>query len=245
MIVGFLIAGVQKSGTTSLDGWLRQHPAVGMARDKELHYFDNEILFASAAPSDAIYHAAFDATPGVLIHGEATPIYSYWSDAPRRIWTYNPRMRLIIILRNPIERAWSHWKMACRLNAEELNFSEAIRCETERCRVALPLQHRMYSYVDRGFYSEQIRRLRRFFPDEQLLFLKSETVFHDPHASLRRVCRFLSVPERAFEIGPPLNHDEGKVAMLPADRRYLRDRLRDDIRQTESLLGWRCPDWLD
>ena len=245
MKVGFLIAGVQKGGTTSLDAWLRQHPAIGMARQKEVHFFDDEAAFAAGPPPDDAYHAAFDRAPGVTIHGEATPIYTYWADAPRRIWAYNPHMRFIVLLRNPVERAWSHWRMARRLREETLDFATAIRCETERCRVALPLQHRMYSYLDRGFYSEQIRRLRRFFPESQLLFLKSETLFRQPRATLARVCAFLSVPEWNFDIGPPLNEDTDPVTLQPVDRRYLLDRLRDDIRQTETLLGWQCPEWLD
>jgi hypothetical protein len=244
MKVGFLIAGVQKGGTTSLDSYLRQHPAIGMARRKEVHFFDDEKAFGQGTPSYDPYHAEFDTQNDVVIRGEATPIYTYWSEAPRRIWDYNARMRIIVLLRNPIERAWSHWKMTRKLGAEELDFSEAIRTETERCRAALPFQHAMFSYVDRGFYSEQIRRLRRFFPEEQLLFIKSEDFFRDAQSALHGICRFLSVGEMEFDVQEALNASPGYGAMQEADQEFLRDRFELDIRQTEALLDWQCADWL-
>lgn len=245
MKVGFLIAGVQKGGTTTLDGYLRQHPAIGMARRKEPHFFDDEAAFAAGDPDYQAYHDEFDPVSNASIFGEATPIYTWWHDAPRRIWAYNPRMRLIVLLRGPIQRAWSHWKMAVRLEAETLDFYTAIREEAERCRAALPLQHRMYSYLDRGFYSEQIRRLRRFFPEDQLLFLKSETFFAAPQATLDRICRFLSVAPLAFAPQDPANRDDSDALLSEEDRRFLRERFRHDIQETEALLGWQCPDWLD
>ena len=245
MKIDFLVAGVQKAGTTSLDAWLRQHSDIGMARRKEVHFFDNEEVFAQGTPDDALYHADWDADAHVLIRGEVTPITTYWADAPRRIWHYNPHMRLIVLLRNPIERAWSHWKMACKLGEEDLPFAEAIRRETERCRVALPFQHRMLSYIDRGFYSEQIRRLRRFFPNEQLLFIKSEGFRCDPQAGLTRICQFLAVPDMAFDVRQRLNASPDIGDIPPTDRRYLREVLAPDIRQTEALLGWQCPDWYE
>ncbi|MGB7755383.1 MAG: hypothetical protein WBL23_04905, partial [Salinisphaera sp.] len=98
-----------------------------------------------------------------IVFGEATPIYMYWHDAPRRMWEYNPNMKLIVVLRNPIDRAFSHWNMEKSRNAESLSFWDAIQNEEPRCKEALPYQHRTYSYVDRGFYLEQLRRLWRYF----------------------------------------------------------------------------------
>ena len=76
-------------------------------------------------------------------------------------------MRLIVILRNPIERAYSHWAMEHRRGNDPLPFNLALEQEDARCREALPLQHRVFSYVDRGFYSAQLRRLWRFFGESK------------------------------------------------------------------------------
>lgn len=164
---GFLICGTQKGGTSALDHYLRAHPEIGMAREKEVHYFDNDSHFLNAAPDYAAYHAAFSPAPSHKILGEATPIYMYWHEAPRRIQEYNPEIKLIVLLRNPVQRAFSHWNMERARNLETLSFQDAIQNETGRCRTALPGQHRIFSYVDRGFYMAQLRRLWSFFPGKR------------------------------------------------------------------------------
>ena len=151
MKVGFLIAGVQKGGTTSLHSYLRQHPQILMARPKEAHFFDDDEKFVAGVPNYSAYHRHFTFRLSASICGEATPIYLYWSDAMRRIWEYNPEMKIIALLRNPIERAWSHWRMETVRKADDAPFSIAIRRESERVREALPHQHRVYSYLYRVF----------------------------------------------------------------------------------------------
>ena len=89
-------------------------------------------------------------------------------------------MRLIVMLRNPIERAYSHWAMEHRRGNDPLPFASALEQEEARCRGALPLQHRVFSYVDRGFYSAQLRRLWRFFGRDQVLVLRQEELRLDP-----------------------------------------------------------------
>jgi len=191
--VDFLIAGVQKGGTSSLDAYLRQHPQIRMADSKEVHFFDEEAHFATGAPDYEVYHRNFGVKDSALIYGEATPIYFYWSDSMRRIWEYNRNIKIIVLLRNPVERAWSHWRMETNRGADSVPFAFAIRHETERTRVALPLQHRVYSYLDRGFYSEQIRRVRRVFDPTALLFIKSEEFFSAPSSIVERVLQFLKI----------------------------------------------------
>lgn len=150
----FLVVGAQKSGTTALDHFLRQHSSVEMAATKEAHFFDDEIVFSKSDVDYSFYYQYFALSANAQARGEVTPIYLYWDKAARRIWEYNPKIKLIAILRNPIERAFSHWNMERDRGAESLPFMQAIQSEAERCREALPLQHRVYSYLDRGFYSE-------------------------------------------------------------------------------------------
>ena len=99
----FLIAGMQKAGTTALHHFLSKHPEVFMPTRKELHFFDDEAIDWQAAPySD--YNDYFAAAPDWQTVGEATPIYTFWPTAMQRIACYNPGMRLIVLLRHPVGR---------------------------------------------------------------------------------------------------------------------------------------------
>ncbi len=239
--IGFLVVGTQKSGTSALDEYLRGHPEIGLANRKEVHFFDNEKAFASTIDYDN-YHQYFD-NRNRRIHGECTPIYMYWTPSMRRIYEYNQDMKIIAILRNPVERAFSHWNMERDRKAEIIDFSTAILNESERCREALPLQHRIYSYIDRGFYSEQIRRIWRFFPKEQTLFLKHEELRNYPHETLKKICHFLDVPPFQ-KIEPKTIHSRPYISQIEnKDRSYLINLFKNDINQIEQILDWNCSDW--
>jgi hypothetical protein len=242
--IGFLIAGAQRGGTGSLHRYLRQHPQIGMANTKEVHFFDSENQFAKHVPDYEAYHRHFSIKPSALIYGEATPIYLYWSDSIRRIWDYNPDMKIIALLRSPVQRAWSQWRMETARKAENVPFSIAIRKESERIREALPLQHRVYSYLDRGFYSEQIRRARRFFDARRLMFIKSEEFFAAPAKTVEAVLTFIGVQPATIDTSGIRNQSSGDVSLANEDRKFLVEAFRKDVEQVESLLGWDCRDWL-
>ena len=241
-LVDFLIAGTQKGGTTALFAYLQAHPEICLAKVKETHFFDIEKNFKRKRVNYADLHKHFTPRRGQLL-GEATPITMYWEAAPRRVWEYNPRMKFICLLRDPIERAFSQWNMYCELGFEELSFADALTQEAERCRAALPLQHRIYSYTDRGFYCEQIRRLWRFFPREQTLFLKTEDLRTRPQESLDRVFDFLGVRRQLVE-PQVVNAHSYTSEMDVAARSRLADLYECEIRQLERLLDWDCRDWL-
>ena len=131
-----------------------------MAKVKEVHLFDDDKTFARRSHDGyAEYHRQFAPTSTGQLLGEITPAYMYWNDAPRRIREYNPAMKLIAVLRNPITRAYSQWNMQRDAGAEQLPFWEALQAEAARLSASLPHQNRNASYVDRGFYSGQLRRL--------------------------------------------------------------------------------------
>lgn len=242
--MGFLIAGVQKGGTSSLYHYLRQHRQIVMSSVKEPHFFDDEEQFVGE-PDCRAYHALFRFQPRARIYGEATPIYLYWSNAMRRASHYNPSMKVIALLRNPIERAWSHWKMEVGRGSDHVPFSVAIREEAARCREALPLQHRVYSYVDRGFYSEQIARSRRFFAERNLLFIKSEDFFAAPEKTIETILAFLDVRPTVLDTSIIYNRSvRGDSSIADSDRRFLIEVFRKDVERVESMLGWNCRDWL-
>jgi len=242
--VDFMICGTQKGGTTALDSYLRRHRNICMAREKECHYFDNDACFEADVVNHDQYHALFTPGPETRIVGETTPIYMYWYDSPRRIWNYNSDCKIIVVLRNPIERAYSHWNMEKNRGEESLPFHEAILSERERCRVDLPRQHRVYSYVDRGFYLEQLRRLWFYFGFANVLVIKSELLRLEPLRELNRVCDFLGV-ERFGAIQPISAHaGEYAVPMNEEEKAFLRDVYRYEIPALEAMLGWDCSDWL-
>lgn len=242
MRVDFLIAGTQKGGTSALYDYLLGHPGLCLSDVKETHFFDTEAHFAGPSVDYLPLHAHFRPLPGQLL-GEATPITMYWADAPRRVWQYSPDVKLVCLLRNPVERAYSHWNMERDRDAETLSFGEAIRAEAERCRAALPLQHRVYSYADRGFYAEQLRRLWRFFPPARTLVLRSDDLRRDPQAALDRVHDFLGVSRRL--VAPRTVHARPYVSPMPAAiRDFLRATFQWDVRELGRLLGQDFSDWL-
>jgi hypothetical protein len=242
--VRFLIAGVQKGGTTALADYLRQHPDLFIPASKELHFFDNETVRWHNPHADyKSYHAAFQGAPPGSQWGEATPIYSYWWPAMPRIWAYNPGMRLILCLRHPVERAYSHWAMETGRHWDTLSFADAIATETERCRQALPHQHRVFSYLSRGFYSEQLRRLWQCFPKEQTLILRQEQLLADPASTLSQVHRFLGVEPLPPRQALSANSGRYSSPIDPELRARLQQHFDPEISQLEQLLGWDLSHW--
>ncbi len=245
MQVNFLVAGTQKGGTSAIDQYLRQHPELSMARRKEVHFFDREWHFTSSEVDYSIYHSYFDTDKSGCLYGEVTPIYMYWYRAPERVWNYNREMKWILILRNPIERAYSHWNMEHDRGREAVSFFDAICTERNRCRKALPYQDRRYSYVDRGFYVEQIRRIWHYFPMEQTLIFKSEELRHNLSTILNKISDFLEI-EPFPSNNPQVVHAREYLTQLSQNERdFLRHIYEFEVKQLERMLGWDCSNWLE
>ena len=241
MRVDFVIGGTQKGGTSALDSFLRQHPEICMPTTrKELHFFDRE----EENRDYKKYHRNFK--PKKKQHrviGEASPIYMYWETAPYRIWKYNPKMKWILALRNPVERAFSAWNMESKRDHEKLPFAEAIEKEAERCRMALPLQHRVYSYIDRGFYAHQVRRLFNIFGKENCLILLNEELRNDHQQTLRRVFEFLGADPSFVPPEASVFKQEYSDKIDNQLRSRLIDIFQFDIKQLEKLLGRDLSAW--
>jgi len=238
--VGFLIAGVQKAGTTALFDHLAEIPALELPAIKEAHFFDDEERVDWAAPDYAPYHALFGRPD--RIWGEATPIYIYWPNALERIRAYNPAMRLILIFRDPIERAWSHWKMEYARGSETEPFAWCIRDGRARMAEAVPYPgfHRVYSYVERGFYGRQLARVLSLFPREQLLLLGSDMLRCDPTATIRSVCAFLGISAPAGEIAAKVSRPAADIdyraTLSESDVIFLQRQFVDEVERF-GLLG--------
>jgi hypothetical protein len=255
--VGFLIAGAQKAGTSALHHYLSLHPQLFLPTCKELHFFDDESFSWPKQGSEAgprrwwpwgrdpyrRYHQAFGNAPAGSVWGEATPIYMFWWPSIARIWQYNPAIKLVLVLRNPITRAFSHWNMECRRGAEDLGFLEALQREQERCRAALPHQHRVFSYLARGYYSAQLRRIWQHLPPQQTLVLKHEELLDNPAGSLSRVHAHLDVHQQAFNGIARLHALPYETKISAEAKAWLREHFEAEIRQIEQLLHWDCSDW--
>ena len=241
--VRFLICGAQKAGTTALASQLREHPDLFIPKVKELHFFDDEKQNWKH-PSYNSYHEAFRDAKLHQLWGEATPIYMYWEPAAKRIWQYNPETKIIVVLRNPINRAYSHWNMEINRGAENLGFVEALKQEAGRCRQSLPEQHRVFSYQDRGLYSSQLRRLWRFFGRDAVLVLKHDDLKNNLQGCLNEICDHLKIGR--MQCVEPLERHLGQYCGPMSDqaRTVLRNFFWHEICQLESLLGWDCQDWL-
>lgn len=241
--VHFVVGGVMKGGTTALSAFLDQHPELGMATGKEAHFFDVDANFPPGGrPDYHAYHRQFAPRPHTRLLGDATPVYIYWQQAPARIAEYNPRMKWVLLLRHPAERAYSHWNMLRHTGKEPLDFADALAAEPRR-RAALACQDKLYSYLDRGFYARQLRRLFAVVPRRQVLVLRSDELRHDHHGTLRRVFEFLGV-DAGVRVEPAVVHAYSYEAPLPAGlKRDLTARFADDLRELEAMMGWDLSGW--
>jgi hypothetical protein len=243
--VDFFIAGVQKGGTTALDAMLRHHPAIQMSDVKEAHVFDDETMDWSA-PDYGRLHRHFAWSQVDVLRGEASPIYVYWPNSLERLKAYNPSAKLIVGLRHPAFRAFSHWKMERSRNAETLSFSEAIRAGRERVRTASGGVDRVFSYVERGLYGAQIERLQKFFPASQLHVFRTDALWLEPEATVRAIEVFLGIepcllPRREYIV--PFASDPAPM-MSAEDRNLLDDIFQESIETAAKATGLDLKDWL-
>ncbi|PYL59608.1 MAG: sulfotransferase, partial [Verrucomicrobia bacterium] len=148
----FILAGAQKSGTTALHYFLSKHPNITMGDQQEMHFFDNDALFISGVDYEKLHEHYLPLAPSTIA-GDCTPSYIYYEPVAERIWKYNPKIKLLIILRNPVDRAFAHWNMQRFKGREPLDFFDAVREEQVRIAGAPPTEARRFAYVDRGLYS--------------------------------------------------------------------------------------------
>ena len=241
--VDVVIGGVQKGGTTALDRVLRGHPAMRMPEEKEPHWFDADGRFAQGEPDFAPYHALWGNGLADGLCCDSTPSYLWWPSAAERLHAYRPSLRWIVLLRDPAERAYSHWNMQRSRGNETLSFVEALDAESTRLATLPPRERRRYSYLSRGYYGQQLARLFGLFPREQVLVLRSERLRDDFAATVGSVLDFLGL-EPLPNLDPTSAHEGDYDAPLaPADRARLVETFDADIREVERMLGWDLADW--
>lgn len=208
----FLIIGAQKGGTTSLWDYLLQHPQVLSNYDnrKEIQFFDQKFkkgLYWYKAHFETqkfIREKKEVFNGGNILTGEATTHYIFHPLAPKRIKSILPNVKIIVLLRNPVSRAYSHYHHEVRKHRENLSFKEAIKFEPMRLKgsyekiLANPnffcKERHDHSYLERGKYYDQLVHWYYCFPKNQILVLKSEDFFNKPETIYKIVLNFLELP---------------------------------------------------
>jgi hypothetical protein len=244
--VDFLIAGVQKGGTFSLYRLLERHPEIALSKAKEVHFFDNEAIDWSS-PRYEQYHRNFPRWREGQVRGEATPIYIYWPEALERIRAYNPDIKLIVLLRDPIERTYSAWCHQRRKGRETLTFSAAIREGRARIDDPKGFGNRHFSYVERGFYAAQLGHALDLFPSSNVLALDSRKLSRDPGSLLAEAASFLGVGAPNGTIDAV--HANKRAALDAADRveeedvKFLAEIFAPDVAELGSKLDFSIEQW--
>jgi hypothetical protein len=239
----FLVIGVQKGGTSTLFAYLKEHPELELPQ-KEIHFFD---LHYDKGLDWYKGHFPLKSGNGKSVTGEATPYYCFHPLVAGRIRQDLPHAKLILLLRNPVDRAYSHYHMIrSQGKVADQTFEDVLRIEEETLAAETdriladplhsPHHHQVYSLLSRGKYYEQVSRWFSIFPKEQFLILRSEDFFRNPKDELRKVFDFLGMeavyPEKNLVVNP------GSYTSLDEKTSgRLRNYFAEDQRKLAELLG--------
>jgi hypothetical protein len=253
----FVIIGAKRGGTTSLHRYLLEHPSIrplfpGRQHIKGVHYYDSNYArglrwYRSHFPLQAggRHLARPDLSPAIA--GEASPYYLFHPLAAERLARDFPAVRIIVSLRDPIDRAYSHYKEAVYHRREMLSFEAAL--EGERLRgvaeriVAEPgylsVTHEHLSYLTQSRYLDMLPRWFSLFPREQFHIVASEEFYADPGREVNEIWRFLGLAPRKLLSRTRHNHQPAPD-IRPETRQRLQEALADHNRGLEELLGAAC-----
>ncbi len=232
LLPSFFVIGTQKSGTTTLHDWLSSEPGIRLPSQKETHFFSMEEIFNRGLDW---YMDQFPKTEpdSAAFFGEVDPDYIFYENTPDRIKAFIDKPRLILILRNPIERAYSHYLMSYRRGIETLPFSEALRSEESRRSHGDKHYNPHFSYMGRGEFCAQIGRYREVFPESEFLFIKYDELFNAETGKdiYQAVCRFIGLkePKQTFDVAKKTNVASRFKSKLFADFIYGKSPLKKTI----------------
>lgn len=248
----FLIAGSQKSGTSSLSALLDRHPGVQRAPRKEMHYFDDESR-SWETEDFADYRVPARRQRRQLL-GDATPLYLWWPQALERIHRYDPGMKIVVLFRDPIERLFSQWMMIVnRWPDNALDWPEFLtRFAPDGLQDRIPRGvhvggFRMHSGVVRGYYGAQLEKGYALFGPDKFHLVEFRAFLRDHATALDGITDFLGL--RRFEQHPELPHSmAGKpgvqgTAPTAGDIEGLVERYRQDFARFSLLSGLDVSDW--
>lgn len=243
----FIILGAQRCGTSSLYSYLTSHPQVIPASRKEVHFFDNnfdkgELWYRKHFPS------VVRMLSGEYITGEASPYYLYHPHVARRISEVIQDPKLVVLLRDPVDRAISHyWLEVNQCENEDLTMEDAFeredkRLKAEKERLILDegyysFNYQHFSYLDRGKHLQQIERFKRYFDEEQILVIKSESLFEETQSTYEKVTDFLNIERYILDLTDARNTGKYDRETPQQIRNRLEEYYSDQKVRIEEELG--------
>lgn len=261
----FLVIGTKRGGTTSLYNYLQQHPSLLGLFPQPRGRKSTDHFFASGGRSERWYRSHFHTEAYRArvarregerpLGGEASPYYLWDPRIAHRVHAAYPQVKAIALVRDPVERAWSHYQERTENGVEPLGFAEALAAEEARTAGELDRMladpayhstaHDWYTYRARGIYLPQLRNWLSVFPAEQLLVLRSEDMYDDVQAVFDRICAFLGVREYPLPDVRPRNASRTKSSVPQPCRRELAEFFEPHNRALEEFLGrdlgWTTP----
>lgn len=257
LLPDFIIFGVSRSGTTSLYQYLSQHPNVEPCAIKEPRFFDQYYhrginWYRMNFPSKWQKFIFTKVKHKKFITGEASGAYLQNPHAPKRIHNLNPNMKLILLLRNPVDRAFSHYLRKIKNDSEKLSFEEAIDQEKSRIegeqekmeqneKYYSPTYHAL-SYLTTGLYSVRLKRWLKYFSMKQILILSNEEFLSDPQKIYDKTLEFLDLPTYKLSIFKKFSKQQLSMKMNSKTREKLLDYCKPYNEDLYSLIGQRF-DW--
>jgi hypothetical protein len=252
----FLILGGQRCGTSSLYKYLGRHPQIAPSLRKEIEYFTidyprGESWYRAHFPLEARRTLTAARGRGLKTF-EATPDYLFDPRAPQRTAALLPDAKCIVMLRDPVERTYSHYHHNVRLGQEDLTFREAIAAEDDRLAHDIGvlqqtparqdpadrvLNFRRFSYVSRGEYADQISRWLDHYPRDQFLFLMADDLFSHPQETLHRILEFVDLPLWAPPEFRNYSYASSAASANPAIPDDLRLELHDHFKPYDERLA--------
>lgn len=244
-----IIVGAMRAGTTSLFNLLAGHPQVAAPFRKEVHYFD--LHFGRGT---SWYRRQFrrprTGQSGCIVGVESSPYYMFDPRVPGRMAALVPNGKLVFLLRDPVERAFSHYRKNRRDGREPLTFADALSAEEERLAGEeermlhdpryLSGLHQYYSYAARGRYADQLTRWRQHFPVEQMLVVDSGRLFTSPAEVLGEMLSFAGLEPWAPRQFNAFNAAHSSTPLDPHVASALAERFAPHERRLAGLIGW-CP----
>jgi hypothetical protein len=236
-----VILGAQKSGTSSLHYYLVQHPGVIAPLRKEVHYFD-----LNHGRGEAWYRAHFGRVGEPGLNLDSSPYYLFHPAVPARLHALLPDARLVVLLRDPVRRAYSHYWHERDKGRETLPFEDAIAAETGRIEadheqlangaLEVSTAHQHFSYLARGRYAEQLERWLALYPRERLLALRFEDLVRDPLAVLNATLGFLGL-DPAGSVRLEARNTRRYPPLAESTAMRLREYFEPHNARLEALLG--------